>query len=345
MPQLFQAQLAHILDHLSIKNEGACQFAGEHFPAPPGAAVNPVFPHPMPTDALVRHLQSILYAFCYSRPFTGPPLAPPAVMKGMDHAFVGQLSAANRSREIWDLGWEIYLALADGRVYAKKGDRQHLAAPGEYIASGDRRVISQAGTMINLLQRREAIGGQPGFYHAYGEVPGDAWDDHTLLRFYFHIRSEGAPRLLEEISGALNAYEVPYQFKTLNEPSAYDRADASVLYLARRYYEITARLLSERRALLASLLKPEVPLFACKFMDGIGVADDPGNGESFGMHRCRLVAEGLADAFRTTMTTTPARIEAVRARFSVNGLDMEAPHLGPGLADYPPIPADTQEAA
>jgi hypothetical protein len=344
MDQLLQTQLAHIFGHLSIESEGACRFAGQLFPAPAGTAANPVYPHPLPQDPLVRHLQSLLYAFCYSRPFSGPPLAPLTAMTGMDHAFVGLLSAANQSLETWDLGWEIYLPMADGSVYAKKGDRQHLAALGEYVASGDQRMIS-SGTIINLLRRRESIGAQPGFYFTYGEVPNDAWDDHTLLRFYFHLHSQGAPTLVKEISSALNAYEVPFQFKALNEPSAYDRTDSAVLYLARRYYEVAARLLLARRSALTPILKPGIPLFACRFMNGVGVADDPGTGESFGMHRCRLVAEGLADAFRSNVIGADARLEAVRARFARNGLNLDAPYLGPGLADYPPIAVDSQESA
>jgi hypothetical protein len=261
----------------------------------------------------------------------------------MDQGFVGQLSAANQSRETWDPGWEIYLPMPDGRMFAKKGDRQHLAALGNYVASGDPQV-PQVGTIINLWRRREAINVQPGFYFAYGEAPNDAWDDHTLLRFYFNIKGQGAPRLLQEISSALNAYEVPFQFKTLNEPSAYDRTDSAVLYLARRYYEIAARLLLERRSSLAEILRPEIPLCAYKFMEGVGAADDPGNGESFGMHRCRLLAEGLVDAYRWNIVGADARIKAVHARFSQNGLNMDAPYLAAGLAEYPPIPTDSQEA-
>lgn len=337
-------QLARILEHLSLESKGSVRFAGILFPPFPAAA-GPAFPHPLPIHPLVRNLQSILYAYCYSRPFSEPPLAPLTAVTGMDRAFVAQLSAGNQSRAMWDSGWEIYLPLADGSAFAKKGDRQHLAAPGTYIAAGDQRIISEAGTIISIWRKRESTAAQPGFYYAYGEAPGDAWDDHTLVRFYFHVGSAGAPRLLQEVTGALNAYEVPFQFKVLNEPSVYGRTDSAVLYLARRYYDIAARLFGGPRNPLAALLQPEIPLFTRRLIDGIGVADDPANGESFGMHRCRLVAEGIVDAFRLQASAVDAQIQAVRSRFALNGLDMDVPYLGAGFADYPPIPGDTQEPA
>jgi hypothetical protein len=80
-------------------------------------------------------------------------------------------------------------------------------------------------------------------------------------------------------------------------------------------------------------------------MEGVGAADDPGNGESFGMHRCRLLAEGLVEAYRSNIAGTDARIKAVQARFSQNGLNLDAPYLAPGLAEYPLIPTDSQEVA
>jgi len=60
------------------------------------------------------------------------------------------------------------------------------------------------------------------------------------------------------------------------------------------------------------------------------LAEDPGNGESFGMHRCRLTAEGIVDAWRQNHMGPEAWLQAVDARFTLNGLKLNYPYLGPG---------------
>lgn len=344
MDQLFHAQLANVFEHLSIESEDAFSLAGRRFQVTPNLNGSQLQPHPMPAEPLVRDLQAVLYAYCYSRPFKGAPLPQLDPLPAFDHAFVAHLSGANRSRETWDQGWSIYLSMADGRVFARKGDCQHMASAGDFVVSSDPHALLQAGTTISLLQRRESIAAQPGFYFAYGEAPNDVWDDYALVRFYFHVESAGAAPLLEQITSMLNAYDVPFQYKTLSAPAAYDRTDAAVLYLARRYYEVAARLLFEREALLGKLLRAETPLFTRQLMKGIGVADDPGNGESFGMNRCRLVAEGLADAFRLRAGSIEDRMNMVQSRYALNRLSLSFPHLGAGLVDYPVI-VSSQEAA
>jgi hypothetical protein len=45
----------------------------------------------------------------------------------------------------------------------------------------------------------------------------------------------GAPRLLAAVTHAFNLYQVPFFYKTLTIPPGYRRADASVLYLRKRF--------------------------------------------------------------------------------------------------------------
>jgi hypothetical protein len=58
------------------------------------------------------------------------------------------------------------------------------------------------------------------------------------------------------------------------------------------------------------------------------MAEDPGNGESFGMHRCRLVAEGIVEAFQRGDQTVAGRLAAIAGQFEKAGVRLEAPYLG-----------------
>ena len=74
-------------------------------------------------------------------------------------------------------------------------------------------------------------------------------------------------------------------------------------------------------------------MFTKALQAGIGMAEEPGSGESFGMHRCRLVAEGIIDAWTTGSQTTEARLEAVEKRFAAGGFQLARPYLNGGSID------------
>jgi hypothetical protein len=329
MPHDIRQSLGQVLEHLTIHDYSAFTFAGERFEttAPPASAAPPNGAPP-----LLQSLQSVLYTFCYTREFAGAPLPPAAQAHAPDAQFIAELSRHSQSQDTWDSGWRIYRATPSGEVYAEKGERQHLARPGAFIAAAGAGLVP--GATINCFCPRESAIAQYGFYFAYGETPNDVWDDFRLVRFYFNVPSAHAADLVRFLTVNLNKYLIPFQMKTLNAPAAYSRADAAVLYVARRYFTIVARLLTCRRSELA-YLSDTTPLFTKPILPGVGAADEPGTGESFGMHRCRLVSEALLDAFAAGSHEPSARLAAVDRRFRHNGLELDRPYISPGLTEFP----------
>jgi hypothetical protein len=70
------------------------------------------------------------------------------------------------------------------------------------------------------------------------------------------------------------------------------------------------------------------------------VAAEPGTGESFGLHRCRLCAEGIVDAWGEGKQDASARLTAAAARFATAGLDITRPYLGARWVDLFSLPAE-----
>jgi hypothetical protein len=74
---------------------------------------------------------------------------------------------------------------------------------------------------------------------------------------------------------------------------------------------------------------------------GVSLAEDPGTGESFGMHRCRLLADGLWWAWRAGRRGTAERLAAVGDAFERAGVSIEHPWRSPGpVTDYPELADD-----
>ena len=63
----------------------------------------------------------------------------------------------------------------------------------------------------------------------------------------------------------------------------------------------------------------------------VGLAESPATGESFGEHRCGLLADGIVDAHERGVAPGAARVEAVITSLAGNGVEIDAPYLEPSL--------------
>ncbi len=185
------------------------------------------------------------------------------------------------------------------------------------------RALAAANTGIGTVQ--------PAWYMAHGrpEPPATKW-----LRFYWHVSSQGAPVLLGLATEILHRLQVPFRLKVLLDTSI-DRRDAAVLYLplnrwivARDFVEAISRQLEDLRA-----LHPEIPLFAKLVRPGVGLAEDPQTGLSFGLHRSGLVARALARNYLAGHTGEDQQWSALSAEFAREGLSIDRPYLNAASRD------------
>lgn len=339
MPQPIELELKTLLQAVAIASPTSFSFADTTYTVSPAPVMHPSLAlHPMPPNPLVRDLQSILYSYGYCRrPKEAPPATPTPVAALTE--FVTALSRANATAESWDPGWQIYQTMPNGQIYVQKGTCQRSAMPGEYITSAGPGIAPQQGLTVTLRIAREAPTTETGFYFIYSQTLSDIWDEHHLVRIYFHVSAEGARPLMEHVSRVLNRYQVAFRMKTLSDPAQYDRADAAVLYFARRRFPIVARVLAELPARVHATLRPATPLFSKELLPGIGLAEDPNTGESFGMNRCRIVAEAIVDAWAKGDQSPDGRMRAVDSRFRAYGMRLDACHLNAGSFDSYELPA------
>jgi HopA1 effector protein family len=66
----------------------------------------------------------------------------------------------------------------------------------------------------------------------------------------------------------------------------------------------------------------------------LGLAEDPGDGQSFGMHRAALLARAAVRAHELGCTSAPERAAVVSETFDEQGLDVDRPYLNAGSTDH-----------
>jgi len=271
--------------------------------------------------------------------------------------FVANLSAAHTGHGTWEPGWTVVGDPEDDRLAVRRGELTFHALREQVRTTEDDAGAGLApGTRCRVWIGKELRDLLPGFYLALGDTDepeprdGAKGDDsredeadskgRSVLRIYWHLTAEGAAPFVGALTTRLNGADVPFRCKVLDHPTAYRRADAGVLYLdphmGEHRWQAVWEPLEEIYRQVAGHLRPEVPRCTRKLAPGVGVAEDPGNGLSFGQHRCRLVAQALWRAFDEGAEGLEERAEVLAAVFREEGLDPKRPHLGPGSqAEYP----------
>jgi hypothetical protein len=275
---------------------------------------------------LVQDLQMRIYDEAYCRPL-GTRSDPPM----QSASLIEQLSAANAGRDRWEGGWTLVQIAQNGYALARKGDRAQMFAPGQF--AGPYGAQPASGSPVNVFFARESRNEQPGFYIVSGETAQPEGSDSRMTRIYWHTAEAGAVPLTAAVTTLLNRFEVPFRFKSLSYSGAYTRADAAVLFFPTRYFQVINKLLPRIRAEVKDHLRAATPLLTRKLADGVGLAEDPANGESFGMHRTRMLAQAIWDAYARGMQSEEARMQELAIQFQRHGLSLDRPHLRAASAD------------
>ena len=279
--------------------------------------------------SMVQHLGQLLYIQCYCRRFSGK-IDRREILSNSDAGFVKQLSDANTSREYLNRGWRVIRTLPTGHFVAEKNGLTRLLFAGEFISHSDVRGSVEDGTPISIFRPRESTTMHPGFYYVFGETLGDDQDERDLLRFYWNVRVDGAIKLVSLLTSRLNRFQLPFRFKILNNPKAFIRRDAAILYLNKRFYHLAAQLLSDIHNQLIDELNPDTPLFSKKLAHGLGLAEEPITGESFGQQRCRILAQALWSSYEKKLENDESKAREISRLLEENGIDSDFPYRNAG---------------
>jgi hypothetical protein len=250
--------------------------------------------------------------------------------------FIESLSQANNGKGTRESGWEIRKIETNGLFVVHKNGLNIWVLPQLFVAENSKSEIGSKGSIPIGKEFRALL---PGFYMVNSNATVDDNVAKTTVRIYWNIGKSSAVALMTHVTTELNKDNVPFRFKTVSYPNLYARADAAVLYVDKRHL-VRSKLALSRiyRQMKSSSFKPQTPLLARRLAPGIALAEDPNNGESFGQHRSRLLAEALYAAYEKGGSSTAQKIAEIEAHFRSSGLNLLTAYLNPGsLDDYDTI--------
>ncbi len=284
---------------------------------------------------LVFALQSQLYSDFYCPGFAQPPRQLDTGRSAPGKTpFVEELAAVNAGTGYLTTGWEVQ-GMSGRELLVHRQGLSLWVRPHEYSpdSSSPAPTPPTHGTTVRLRFPKEFLALSPGFYMALGDEELVHGEGETVVRWYWHLTPAGAVRFLRNATQKLNQARLPFKLKVLNDPTRYIRCDAVVLYVLKSSCAAVSRLLAEAYPDVAGELQPRVPVFTQELAPGVGLAEDPGQGESFGLHRCALLADGMVRAYEQRKQSLADRLAVVEACFAAQGISVDAPFLNAGARD------------
>ncbi|HUI56548.1 MAG TPA: T3SS effector HopA1 family protein [Bryobacteraceae bacterium] len=336
-------ELGRVIDAVAILSPASFTFAGH----PSTGLAMPMMGLQMApgTPPLMNELISQLYQHCFSNRFKGEIAKSEMPRPDIDAQWMETLSRANQSRERWEDGWKVAHGMPNGQVVAIRGATTRILGPGEFVNLSGSGMFLSPESAIRVYLPRESRTMQQGYYFVFGETPADSASEFSVVRFYWNVPAEAAAQLLELISVALNRWQVPFRFKTGASRALFARSDSAVLYSPRRYAQITYELVSEIHQRMRTHLRADVPLFTLRLGKGLAFAEDPSTQESFGLSRCRILAQGIWLAHQQGARQSQERLGIVEQQFRSEGISIDRPWLNAGSADEFAFDAIDREAA
>jgi class II lanthipeptide synthase len=289
----------------------------------------------MSADATREYLVGLLGSELYRSFYTQgrPVLVDPDAARPdrPDDGFVEELSLANNGAGGWDGGWRVEKA-ARGILHVESNGLRVRVRASDCRLSRDTPAVGDA---VSVRRAKELRAASPGFYTALGDRKLAMGYEGVEVRVYFNVAAAGAAPLVALCTRLLNEAELPFLLKVVDHPMGFSRCDTAVLYLDSDGFKGVQASLADAASVCASHLRPDAPAFTRPLTPGVAVGEHrPSLGASFGVSRCRLLAEGIVDAHQRGATRLEDRLDTVARRFARRGFNFEAPYLVPASANH-----------
>lgn len=192
--------------------------------------------------------------------------------------------------------------------------RYAMPLAGVYRAAhaGSRRRLTRDG--VAVLDRHDVVG-RDGWWRTWGSAWTPPRERRRGVRLVLSPRPDRLGVVVRTVTAALLDVDVPWTLACATSPRRVRRTGAVVLDVPAE-----AALPAGLVPALAPALLPQRPPLCLPVGSGAALAGHPGNGMTFGEHRCHLIALALRRG------AVARRLSAIAAVFDAHGIDPAAPY-------------------
>src|SRR5215217_5090030 len=239
--------------------------------------------------------------------------------------FIAALSKANHGTGFWEDGWQ-FLGTDDrtGKIIVRKKTLNF------WVEQERVSLLNDGHCMVKVEKECRHLNNY--FYYAYGNTDRTRVDgyDGQSIRFYWNLHPAVAVSYIDVVTDVLNAKNILFTTKVLSDPEAYSRSDAAVLYIDRSQLDEVLAIIPQLYRAVQDGIKQSTPMFVKTLLPGLGLAEDPSNGLSFGISRSKLIAEALYDCMLSGINDKEQMADALSNTFLKVGISATHPYAAAG---------------
>ncbi len=248
-------------------------------------------------------------------------------VNGIDIEFCQKLHHSNTGNGYIDTNWQVTAEADNGElVVVKDGLYLHIN-PQKHLPKDLGRPNIEDVVPIYLPNNLAGV----DTYIMVGDqgVPNQA---HSV-QIYFNFTPDAAIAITQKITQELNELRIPFQFNILHNPSLFYQYNPGSLWLSRSSYFAVQAFLQKTYEAHQTDFSSNVPLFSKQLALGLGLAEVPTSGATFGEQRCEVLAAGLVIAMEQGKSSLTDKLEVIYQVFSDARIDWLRPYLNPSMSD------------
>jgi hypothetical protein len=258
----------------------------------------------------------------YSRWFAGHG-AHVAAPVAADDTLVARLRAAHVAGDRFDSGWVAMVSA--GAILAARDGQWHRLESLHHVNLTARAAPVRPGDALALSRLRDVVDTASGWWMADGGAgPASAI---PFVRIYWNGDAAVAAELVHRVTRVLDELADPYTLKCPVTAPLFDRREPIVLYVERATWLRARRALRAVHAAVAPDLREPVPPLTLRLGRGVALAEDPGDGRSFGQSRATAVAAALAPLLSVGALDDDEIVAALAAGLAAHGISPARPYL------------------
>lgn len=217
---------------------------------------------------------------------------------GTNFDLCGALRASSAASRRWQRGWVVLQAAAVGGCIAGNKRATRVLAPGQYANLARPGMPPAPGDAIAVNELVDWVDEGSGFWFMQSPIGGPA---DPLVRLYFNVNWQQLGAVLYEVTARLDEKVVKYSLKCPINVRDLSRVDTMIVYLSRSDWKMLEPLAIDLALRLQGRLRMATPPLTRSLGPGVGFAEDPGGGISFGESRCRALAPGVLGVLRDSI--------------------------------------------
>ncbi len=275
---------------------------------------------------ITEFIYSALYAGTYSPAGNGRGTV---ITIETDNEFIERLSAIHNGKRQLSENWLIKEIIDENVLKVSRNEITLTINRKVHQPENEQAKAPEAGTMTSIFFSCHYPNISAGFY-AFKSEEGELNPDDGILRMYFNLRFEHAVDFTGGLLDIAYKQKIVFDYKIFKTLRTQSRPDCAVLYFRAEDFETVKETIFPFLSLNAGMFNDEVSSFHYPLFKGVGLAEEPAvkeGHESYGLNRCRLIAEVVYNSLDELEKNGHIPYERFESHFQKNGIDIHRIYL------------------